>query len=105
MNNLTKYKIIILQQFYSEILSILDYSILKLQNYNFYHKLQKQIYNSISALEFFPERYPIIFIYNNSNFRKLVINNYIIIYKLDSLNFNVFILHIFRYNQNYFSYL
>ena len=65
MNNLTKYKIIILQQFYSEILSILDYSILKLQNYNFYHKLQKQIYNSISALEFFPERYPIIFIYNN----------------------------------------
>lgn len=49
---------------------------------HFLNKIKKQI----STLQYFPEMYPKLCIGKNENLRKMLIGNYVIIYKVDNFN-------------------
>ena len=69
------------------------------------NRLYNKIKNEILSLESSPERYSKIYdIKNikNCNIRRLLVKNYIIIYQVDNIKRQVFILHIFHGSQNYF---
>lgn len=101
------YRIIITQTFENDFKKLFNY--ISFINYksSYLKILYNQIMNSIYSLEFLPERYAKI--YNpsigkdHSNLRKLLIDKYIIIYKVHSNTNEVFILHIFHSKQNYFN--
>lgn len=66
----------------------------------FFYKVRK----SVLDLNMFPERYSRLSNSNKfqeSNIRKLVIGNYVIIYRVDNDLFQIFVLHIFHCSQNY----
>lgn len=67
------------------------------------NKFYSKIKDSILSLNFFPERYPRISVknLNNHNLRKMIIENYIIVYEVQNTSNEVFILHIFHSKQNY----
>ncbi len=59
--------------------------------------------NKILSLQYLPERYSRIFKskFKNRNLRKLLINNFVIIYEVRNDTYQIFILHIFNKYQNY----
>ena len=57
---------------------------------SFIRKELKLIYQKISSLAIFPERYPIL--NNNTNYRKLSYKKYLILYKV--INNNIYIFYI-----------
>ena len=63
----------------------------------------KKIRNKILSLQYLPERYSRIFKskFKNRNLRKLLINNFVIIYEVRNDTYQIFILHIFNKYQNY----
>ena len=66
----------------------------------FFYKVRK----SVLDLNMFPERYSRLSNSNKlqkSNIRKLLMGNYVIIYRVDNESSQVFVLHIFHVNQNY----
>ena len=65
------------------------------------NKFYSKIKNTISNLFYFPEQYPKIENDTSDNIRKIVIDNYIIIYQVKKDARQVFLLHIFHYKQNY----
>lgn len=69
--------------------------------------LYNKIINVVSNLQSFPERYPDISYYGkvDKNYRRLRVDKFIIIYKVKSITYDVFILNIFHSNQNYFNLL
>lgn len=97
-----KYNIIIRQQFYEELENIIYYSLSSPKSKkNLYQKIK----TSISHLDYFPERfYKISHIpkYKNLNIHKLPIDKYVIIYQVNKDLKEVYVLHIFYGNQNYF---
>lgn len=70
--------------FKEELLNIIHYIKYNLKEPLIVDKIYKTILNKISTLDFMPERYPKILGYSNkiSNLRSLIINNYIIVYKV-----------------------
>ena len=70
--------------FKEELLNIIHYIKYNLKEPLIADKIYKTILNKISTLDFMPERYPKILGYSNkiSNLRSLIINNYIIVYKV-----------------------
>lgn len=67
-------------------------------------RLRTKIIQFISKLDLFPERYSKVQIKRKSqyqNLRKMPVGSYIIIYEVDNINYQVFILHIFHSSQNY----
>lgn len=69
------------------------------------NRLYKKVIKEISSLNFMPERYSKINItYNKTrNLRKVLIDNYIVIYEVNNNTGQVFILHIFHSSQDYLS--
>lgn len=67
-------------------------------------RLTSGILKTISSLSYFPKRYSKTN-YKSYNLHKLVFLKYIIIYSIDDYTHEVFILHIFHGNQDYFKYL
>lgn len=65
---------------------------------NVYNK----IINSIKELNLFPEKFSKV---KNLNLHRLIVNSYIIIYEVNNDKNEVYILHIFIYNQNYLNLL
>ena len=61
---------------------------------NLYNKILEQIY----SLEYFPNRYSRI---QDTELRKLLIENYIIVYYVYNSKQEIYILHIFHKSQNY----
>ena len=102
-----KYKIIFTKQFKLELNEFLYKSSSQLKRSLISDKFYSKIMKSLILLQIFPERYAKI--YNpsigkyHSNLRKLLIDKYIIIYKVHSNTNEVFILHIFHSKQNYFN--
>ena len=93
-----EYKINLTDQFLEE----LDSSLYFFSSYMNRRKWYKDVRNIVSSLSFFPERYGQI----NKNLkaekiRKLPINKFVIIYKVDNENDDVYVLHIFSQNQDY----
>ncbi len=103
---MNKYKINITEPFYEELDRIYYYICFFLNSPKAAKRLFNKIKEEILTLEYFPERYSRICEnekIKKQNYRKLPINNYIIIYQVDNKFHNVFILHIFHGSQNYFS--
>lgn len=82
-----------------------------LSNIYYYHsKILKEPYvaesfhnkikSSLATLEYFPEGYSSRKL-KDKTYRKLIIDNYIIIYEVNKDTGQVFILHIFHGSQNY----
>ena len=97
-----KFKIIYLETFQKDLarclISIQFYSNNSLNSNKFYIKLEK----IVDILKDFPEIFPIIKI-RNEIVRKIVINQFIIIYQINYNQKEILFLHIFHYKQNYLS--
>ncbi|MCI9063802.1 MAG: type II toxin-antitoxin system RelE/ParE family toxin [Clostridia bacterium] len=88
----------------------------KIYHYISYHlkekvtanKLIRRLLDLVSSLDYLPNRYPKVLNskkYYNSNIRKLLVGKYVILYEVNSITHQVFILHIYHSSQNYFIYL
>lgn len=102
-----KYSINLTLQFKRELEEIYNYIFFSLSSPKAATNLYLKIKNSILTLDLFPERYSKISVTNfqKHNLRKLVIDNYIVIYDIDSMKYQVFILHIFHCKQDYLRYI
>lgn len=99
-----KYEIITTDTFEKELQNIFHYINFHMQEPIIAKNLYNKIINSISKLNYFPERYFKLKNCKTANVHRLIVNNYVIIYKISSLN-HVYILHIFHGNQNYLNLL
>ena len=99
---MNKYKVIWSPKFIRKLDNILAYISFDLKEpmvaKNFYNKVLK----CLATIEYFPEIHSKFYI-NNIIHRKIIIKNYIIIYKVDSNSKQIFILNIFHSSQNYFN--
>lgn len=102
-----EYSINLTSQFKGEFKKIHNYIFFSLCSPKAATNLYLKIKNSILSLNLFPERYPKISIIKSTkrNLRKIIIGNYIIIYEVDNINYQVFVLHIFHCKQDYIKYL
>lgn len=100
-----EYKIFLTNKFKEELENIIYYIKYKLKEPviadNMYHKIMQKIL----SLKFMPNRYAKLDLLPNLNLRKLIIKNYIVLYKVYNNTNQVFILHIFHCSQNYFNLL
>lgn len=76
---MNKYKIIWSSEFLNELDDVLYYLTFKLKEINGAKKFYKKVLNSLAPLEYFPNGYSKIYC-NNTSYRKLFVDNYIIIY-------------------------
>lgn len=107
LNN-KKYHIIWTTNFKYELKKIFNYLIYFLNLPLSAEKLHRKIVTSLSTLQYFPERHSKIREIKNfkyKNIHRLIIDNYIIIYKVNSDTGQVFILHIFHSSQDYLTLL
>lgn len=100
-----KYKIVISKNFKEEINSIYNYLNFFLNEPYIAKNTYNNIMKSIATLIYFPERYQIVKSTHNSNYRKLILKKFIILYTVSFENSSVQILHIYHGNQNYFNLL
>ncbi len=100
---MNKYLINTTDIFEEELENIFYYIAFVLNEPNIAKKLYKKIKMKILSLEYLPQRYTNINSYNNKSIRKMIIDNFIIIYKIEQNLKQVYILHIFHCTQNYFN--
>lgn len=100
-----KYSIFLTDSFKNEFERIMKYLKYELKEItiakNFYRDIIKKIY----SLELMPERNKILEEHYDKTtrvLRKTFVKNYIIIYEINQKSHQIFILHIFHMNQNYF---
>lgn len=104
-NNFT---IILSPHFQKELQKIYEYIAYKLKEPIIAKKFYREIIGSLNSLKTFPECYPKILLNHNKttqDIRKINFKNYIIIYSINYSNKEVYILHIFHGNQDYFNLL
>lgn len=107
INNI-KYNIVLSPEFSSEATNIYNYLIFILKEPELAKKLRRKITNSLSSLQVFPGRYLNLnnFIKSqNKNLHRISIDNYVLIYTINYDINEVYILHIFHANQDYFNLL
>lgn len=80
-----KYNIIWSQEFKEELESIYNYICNKLKEKDIADNLYNQIINQIFSLKYYRERYQRLTIEKYENIRRLIVNNYIIIYKINDI--------------------
>lgn len=93
------YEINLSNQFREELDNIYNYICFYLGSPQTANKIYHKTKNSILSLTFYPERYSKIS--SIGDFRKLLINHYVVIYQINNSSSQVFILHIFHGSQNY----
>ncbi len=100
---MNKYNIKTTKAFEEELLDIYSHIVDYLQEPKIANEKYKKIRNKILSLQYLPERYSRIFKskFKNRNLRKLLINNFVIIYEVRNDTYQIFILHIFNKYQNY----
>ena len=94
-----EYNINLTNQFLEELNEILYFFP---NSYLYKRKLYYEVRNIVSTLTIFPERYAKL---NDKekDIQKLTINKFVIIYNVDNINNQVYILHIFSEKQDYFN--
>ncbi len=102
---MNKYKVNTTMAFEEELQFIYEYIANQLQEPTIAKQNYKKIRDKILTLQYWPERHQNIFKSKFKNLRKLLINNFIIIYEVKNDTNEVFILHIFYKNQNYLNQL
>lgn len=65
------------------------------------HKVIKKIMEKTKILQIFPKAYKVIRQYKNFEYRKFIIKNYVIIYKINIKEKEINILHIYNQKQKY----
>lgn len=101
---LRKYNVLFSEVFRNQLFSLSDYQELIYCDNSNIKKLYSKIEQIKLILESFPEIYPIIKIKNNL-VRKIVINQFIIIYQINYNQKEIHVLHIFHSKQNYLNLL
>ena len=98
-----KYRIIWSPRASSRLLELYNYLIYKLKEPITARNLYNKILYETSKLKCFPAKYPDLSYYGkiNKSYRRLRVDKFIIIYKVDFDTSKVFILDIFHSNQNY----
>ena len=98
-----KYKVNWTAESRKDITRIYNYLLYNFEESDTARNLYYKIINSISKLSWFPERNPDISYYGNFNkqCRRLRVDKFIIIYKIDFNLCEIYILHIFHSKQNY----
>jgi len=84
MDSIRKYSMNITPTFANELEGIYKYMVDNLKAPNIADKFNKKVKNSIFNLTYFPERFSKILISNKDNLRKIIVDNYIIIYEVNS---------------------
>lgn len=79
---MNKYKIIPTPSYKQELALVYNYIFLNLKSPITAKRLHNSIKKKILSLQYFPQRCPKIHFYKNDNIRKLLINDYIIIYEV-----------------------
>lgn len=102
MEEIKTYSIIWAPSFKNELSNMLYYISNILQEPKIARKTLKLITRKLEQLKYFPEINSKFFI-QNTEFRKLILKKYIVIYQIDSQKNEIYILHIFHGNQNYLS--
>ena len=82
MDLIKKYKIITFPSFENELDEIYNYLLKILNEPNIANKFHKKFLKQIKSLQYFPERNIKIFSKRNKNLRRLLIDNYSIIYEV-----------------------
>lgn len=99
----SKYTIYPTRTFKMELKNILYYIKYKLKEPILAKKIYLTILNIISSLTFMPERFMKLStkLNKSNNLRRLIVNNYIIIFEVKTNTHQVFILHIFHSSEDY----
>ena len=84
MDSIRKYSINITPTFANELEQIYQYMVDNLKVPNIANKFNKKVKKSIFSWTYFPERFSKILISNKDNLRKIIVDNYIIIYEINS---------------------
>lgn len=79
-----KYKIIPTPSYKQELALVYNYIYFKLKNPITAKRLYNNVKSKILSLQYFPERCSRIPIYKNNNVRKILVNDYIIIYQVNT---------------------
>ena len=99
----TKYEVIITERAKQELREIYDYISKSLMEENTANKLIDKIENDLLQLETIPEGFSIIenYLKKDSEYRRLPINNYVAIYRVDKKGRKVYIVRIIYGGRNY----
>lgn len=98
-----KYKVIITPTAYKEISKIYDYITEELSAENAAKRLMEKVEKEVQRLKRAPQIYAEIRKFDElkRNYRRIVINNYIILYTIDEDNSIVYISHMYYGRRNY----
>lgn len=96
-----KYEVIWLNSFKDELSHMYNYFSINLNENGIAAKFHKKVINSLSHLSYYPELYQKI--NHSKEIRRIPIGKYVIFYTINRFKKQVFILHIFHGNQNYFN--
>ena len=101
-NNM-EYNIELTEEFLDEIEEICDYITNILKNEDASNRLREKVMYNVLLLEKSPEMFVEIEKTDKTerNYRKIVINNYVILYTVDKTEKNVYIAHIYYGGRNY----
>ncbi len=97
MDSSNCYKLIFTRKFVKEIDKIYEYIVDKLYSKNSANRLLLQINNNIKLITIFLKAYSKI----KNEYRKLIVKNYIIIFKVCEKRKEVHVVHIFYSKSNY----
>jgi len=98
-----RYEVILTDKAKEELEGIYNYISKSLLSKNTANNVMKRIENKILNLTQTPESYSIIEPYTKTNekYRKLIINNYIVVYRIDYDNNKVYVIRIIYGKRNY----
>ena len=98
-----RYEVILTDKAKEELEGIYNYISKSLLSKNTANNVMKRIENKILNLTQIPESYSIIepYIQTNEKYKKLIINNYIVVYRIDYDNNKVYVIRIIYGKRNY----
>lgn len=100
-----KYKVIVTSKAKYDLEEIYHYISKSLMEENTASNLMKNIEESIKKLEYFPEAYSVIEQYQGRDYeyRKLIIKNYLVVYRIDQTEEKVYVIRVVYGGRNYLS--
>lgn len=98
-----QYKIVFTNDCIQEMDDIYNYISKKLYSSNSAKSLMKKIDDTINDLKIMPEKYFVIKKYDELNleYRRIVVNKYIILYTISEQNNTIYIVHMYYAGENY----
>lgn len=98
-----EYSIKLADQFLEEFEKICDYISNKLKNIDASNRLREKVIDNVLLLENSPQMYTKIEKTDRTErqYRRMVVNNYVILYTIDELEKIVYVVHIYYSRRNY----